>query len=124
MDKFLTTQPIYVQIMDRIKKEIVSETIKSGQLLPSVRDLALKYQVNPNTTQRALSELERSGLVKSDRTIGRYVTDDASLIQNLHDQMVIDIVDNFVNEVMELNVNEKDSLSYISQAFKERTKND
>ena len=93
--------------MDRIKKEIVSETIKSGQLLPSVRDLALKYQVNPNTTQRALSELERSGLVKSDRTIGRYVTDDASLIQNLHDQMVIDIVDNFVNEVMELNVNEK-----------------
>ena len=124
MDKFLTTQPIYVQIMDRIKKEIVSETIKSGQLLPSVRDLALKYQVNPNTTQRALSELERSGLVKSDRTIGRYVTDDASLIQNLHNQMVIDIVDNFVNEVMELNVNEKDSLSYISQAFKERTKND
>jgi len=110
--------------MDKIKKEIVSETLKAGQLLPSVRDLALKYQVNPNTTQRALSELERNDLVKSDRTIGRYVTEDAKLIQNLHDQMVIDIVDNFVNEIIQLKVSENDCIAYTRRVFKERNKND
>ncbi|MEA5027152.1 hypothetical protein SDC9_82782 [bioreactor metagenome] len=124
MDSFLPTQPIYIQIIDRIKKEIVSEVLKPAAALPSVRDLAMKYKVNPNTAQRALSELERSGLVRSDRNIGRYVTDDIKLIKELHGQMVTDITNRFVNELEELKVSEEESILQVQMVFKERKNHD
>ena len=65
-------RPIYLQLMERIQQDIVSGIYKPGDRLPSVRDLAVEAAVNPNTMQKALSELERSGLVYSQRTSGRY----------------------------------------------------
>jgi DNA-binding transcriptional regulator YhcF (GntR family) len=106
--------------MERIKKEIVAEKLLPTQQLPTVRELALRYQVNPNTVQRALSELERLNLVKSDRTIGRFVTDDQSLIQSLKEQMIMDKVNTFVSELDQLKVPQEDSINYLKQAFKER----
>lgn len=120
MDQFQSTQPIYLQIMERIKKEIVAEKLLPTQQLPTVRELALQYQVNPNTVQRALSELERLNLVKSDRTIGRFVTDDQSLIQSLKEQMIMDKVNTFVSELDQLKVSQEDSINYLKQVFKER----
>jgi len=120
MDQFQSTQPIYLQIMERIKKEIVSEVLLPKQQLPTVRDLALQYQVNPNTVQRALSELERLDLVKSDRTVGRFVSDDLDLIQNLRKQMIMNKVETFVDEIEQLKVSQEESINYINQAFRER----
>ena len=120
MDQFQSTQPIYLQIMERIKKEIVSEVLLPKQQLPTVRDLAIQYQVNPNTVQRALSELERLDLVKSDRTVGRFVSDDLELIQSLRKQMIMDKVENFVDEINQLKVTQEESMNYINQAFRER----
>ena len=122
MDQFQSTQPIYLQIMERIKKEIVSEKLLPQQQLPTVRDLALQYQVNPNTVQRALSELERLNLVKSDRTVGRFVSDDLELIQSLKKQMIMEEVETFVNEIEQLKVSQEESINYINQAFEERNK--
>ena len=65
-------RPIYLQLMERIQQDIVSGIYKPGDRLPSVRDLAVEAAVNPNTMQKALSELERSGLVYSQRTSGRF----------------------------------------------------
>lgn len=124
MDQFQSTQPIYLQIMERIKKEIVSEQLLPQQQLPTVRDLALQYQVNPNTVQRALSELERLDLVMSDRTIGRFVSDDLELIQSLRQQMIMEKVETFVDELVQLKVSQEESINYINQAFKERDQND
>lgn len=120
MDQFQSTQPIYLQIMERIKKEIVSEVLLPKQQLPTVRDLALQYQVNPNTVQRALSELERLDLVKSDRTVGRFVSDDLDLIQSLRKQMIMNKVETFVEEIEQLKVSQEESINYINQAFRER----
>ena len=64
--------PIYLQLIESIKRRIVSGELLPGQRLPSVRDLAQTYAVNPNTAQRALSELERDGLVYSERTAVSY----------------------------------------------------
>ena len=66
--------PIYLQIMDHIRKEIASGNLSPGQKLPSVREMALDAGVNPNTMQKALSELERDGFLQSNRTEGRYVS--------------------------------------------------
>lgn len=120
MDQFQSTQPIYLQIMERIKKEIVSEVLLPKQQLPTVRDLALQYQVNPNTVQRALSELERLDLVKSDRTVGRFVSDDSDLIKALRKQMIMHKVKTFVDEIEQLKVSQDESINYINQAFRER----
>jgi len=66
--------------MERIQHDIISGTYKPGDKLPSVRELAMEASVNPNTMQKALSELERIGLVHSRRTSGRFITEDETMI--------------------------------------------
>ena len=72
---FSSDAPIYAQLILQIKVGIVSGAFPPGERLPSVRDLATEAGVNPNTMQRALTELERDGLVYSQRTAGRFVTE-------------------------------------------------
>ena len=74
--QFSNDAPIYSQLIEQIKVGIVSGAFPPGERLPSVRDLATEAGVNPNTMQRALAELERDGLVYSQRTAGRFVTED------------------------------------------------
>ena len=78
--KFSNDAPIYTQLVEQIQAGIVSGVLPPGERLPSVRDLATEAGVNPNTMQRALTELERDGLVYSQRTAGRFVTEDQEMI--------------------------------------------
>lgn len=73
--KFNSETPIYLQIMDVIKLRIARGELKPGDKVPSVRELAIEAGVNPNTAQKALSELERDGVLKSERALGRFVAD-------------------------------------------------
>ena len=79
--------PIYSQIIDEMTMRIASGEYEPGAKLPSVRDLATNAGVNPNTMQRAFAELERSGLVYSERTSGRFVTRDESILKGLHTKL-------------------------------------
>jgi GntR family transcriptional regulator len=115
MDQFQSTQPIYLQIMALIKRQIATSTLVSGAQLGSVRDLAMTYQVNPNTVQRALSELEREGLVKSDRTIGRFVTDDSGMITQLHRGLFDQATTHYVAQVNELNIKIEEVVEAVSK---------
>ena len=81
--RFNDNIPIYIQLVEMIKTDIVSGKYQPGDKLPAVRDMAMGLGVNPNTVQRAFSELEREDLVKSDRTNGRYVTEDKKKIKEL-----------------------------------------
>ena len=85
--KFNGGAPIYTQIVDAVKLAIVSGELPPGARLQGVRELALEAGVNPNTMQRALSELEREGLVYSVRTAGRYVTGDDAAIQEVRREL-------------------------------------
>lgn len=78
--QFSSDAPIYSQLIEQVTVGIVSGAFPSGERLPSVRDLAVEAGVNPNTMQRALTELERDGLVYSQRTAGRFVTEDLDMI--------------------------------------------
>lgn len=82
---FDNDRPIYTQLLEQILFLIVSGQYPPGSKLPSVRDLASEASVNPNTMQRALTELERSGLIYSQRTSGRFVTEDRAMIQKMKD---------------------------------------
>ncbi len=85
--EFQSNTPIYLQLIDMIKLQIISGQLQPGEKLPPVRDLAMQYGVNPNTMQKALSELEWEKLVYTVRTTGRYVTEDADLIQKLRKEL-------------------------------------
>ena len=120
MDTFQNTQPIYLQIMDLIKRQIATSVLSPGQLLEPVRELALTYQVNPHTVQRALSELEREGLVHSERTAGRYVTKDEQAIALLHQNLFDDATEAYILSVKALHI----SSDVIITAVKDRLKGD
>ena len=104
--KFNDNSPIYIQLIDIIKHLIVSGTYKDK--LPAVRDLAIEAGVNPNTVQRAFSELERSGLVKSDRTNGRYVTDDENIIKELKENLSTTYIDDLFSNLKKLGLSTKE----------------
>jgi len=118
MDLFQNTQPIYTQIMALLKKQIATQILIPGQLLDPVREMAMTYQVNPNTVQRALSELEREGLLRSERTAGRFVTEDVALIQALHQTLFNDATTAYIEAVTALHI-DKDS---VINAVKDRLK--
>ena len=100
--KFDTTRPIYMQLVERIKLMIVTGELASGSKLKSVRDMAEEAGVNPNTMQRALAELEREALVYSQRTSGRFVTEDKELLTKMRDEWAEEKVKTFIESLMQL----------------------
>ncbi|MBR2674831.1 MAG: GntR family transcriptional regulator [Mogibacterium sp.] len=85
--KFKNGIPIYTQIVDEVTMRIASGAYAPGEKLPSVRDVAMEAGVNPNTMQRAMAELERVGLVYSERTSGRFVTKEEKILKELHSKL-------------------------------------
>ena len=100
--EFDNNTPIYIQVMDMIKKQIVSKELQGGDKLPSVRELAIALKVNPNTIQRTYQELEREGIAETQRGLGRYVTDDGQRTKLLKDEMCNTLIQNFIKEMRDL----------------------
>ena len=94
-EQFDASRPIYAQLVERLKARILAGTYPPGGHLDSVRDLAAAAGVNPNTMQRALAQLESEGLVRTERTSGRYVTEDTNLIEQLRAAAGHDIAGDF-----------------------------
>ena len=99
---FANDLPIYTQLIEQIKVGVVTGAFPPGERLPSVRDLATEAGVNPNTMQRALAQLESEGLVYSQRTAGRFVTEDASLLEHTRRQLAADRINKFLAEMAAL----------------------
>lgn len=95
-------RPIYAQLVERIQIQIVSGQYPPGGKLPSVRDLAADAAVNPNTMQKAFAELERSGLIVTQRTNGRSVTEDVQRIKDIKSGLAREQVKHFMEGMKEL----------------------
>lgn len=120
MDKLLNENlPIYMQIMDKIRAAIVSGELAAGSKVASVRELAEEFGVNPNTMQRALAELEREGLLISERTTGRFVTTDTEIIDQVRKEAAEKIVKEFLQKMKELGFNKEQ----IEEFFRETDMN-
>ena len=114
-------RPIYLQLMERIQQDIVSGVYKAGDKLPSVRELAIDAAVNPNTMQKALSELERDGLVHSRRTSGRFITEDETMLKNLRDELASRHIQDFMGKMKQLGFQEKETLEKLQDTIKRGT---
>lgn len=114
-------RPIYEQILERVQLDIVTGHYKAGDKLPSVRDLAAEAAVNPNTMQKALSELERSGLLYAQRTSGRYVTDDKALIKKMKSQLATMQVREFITKMKQLGLANTQIIGLIQDIMREES---
>lgn len=114
--EFQTDRPIYAQIMLHIQLDIVSGKYAAGEKLPSVRELAAEAAVNPNTMQKAMTELERLGLVYSQRTSGRFITEDESMIQSIKQQLAQEQIQNFLQNMQHIGYTPQETLHIIEQA--------
>lgn len=111
-------RPIFLQIVERIQTDIVSGRYKAGDKLPSVRELAAEAAVNPNTMQKAFTELERTGLVYSKRTSGRFITEDSQMIEQLKTSLATEKIEEFIRLMQQLGFENEQILALMQQTMK------
>lgn len=116
--KFDTTIPIYIQIMDCIKKDIVTGVLARGGRMDSVRALAEKFEVTLITMQRACSELERLGVIYTQRGIGSFVTEDEMVINTLKAEMSAELIESFISGMKDLGYSKDEILEIIEKELR------
>ena len=117
--KFTGDRPVYQQIMEQIRGSILKGALTPGERIASVRDLAAQAQVNPNTVQRALTELEREGLLVGGGTSGRTVTKDALVLQKMRQQALEDLARECAEKFMVFGVKPAQAAELLQRLDKE-----
>ncbi|WP_226680754.1 GntR family transcriptional regulator [Sutcliffiella horikoshii] len=117
--KYDADKPIYLQIIDRISKEIVRGVLKPGDKLPSVREMAIQSGVNPNTIQRTYSEMERMEIVETKRGQGTFVTENEGMLMSLKKGMETRVVESFVQSMREIGASEKEIVESVERFLEE-----
>ena len=112
-------RPIYTQLIEQIQLMIVSGVYPAGSKLPSVREMAAEAAVNPNTMQRALSQLEADGLLYSQRTSGRFVTEDVESIMQIKNGLAVEVIHEFLNKMNQLGYDTQQTFNLLNNIAKE-----
>jgi len=107
--------PIYIQLLEYMKIYLISGVFKSGEKIPSVRDLSSTFKVNPNTMQKALSELESMKLIYTERTNGKFVTKDTDLIEKLKNEYALTLAKSYFQGMKKIGLGKADSIKYLER---------
>ncbi len=110
--------PIYIQLLEYMKIYLISGVFKSGEKLPSVREFASTFKVNPNTMQKALSELESMKLIYTERTNVKFVTQHESVITKLKDEYAMSLAKSYFQGMKKIGLGKADSIKYLEEACK------
>ena len=105
--------PIYLQIVEQIKMDIISGDKMPGERLPSVREWSIQNRVNPNTMQKALSELESLGLIYTERTNGKFVTEDKKLILQFRNDFAAKLAKQFFSQMNCIGFDKEEAIKYL-----------
>lgn len=117
-------RPIYTQLVEQIKLLIISGVYPVGTKLPSVRDMAAEAAVNPNTMQRALAQLEGDGLLYSQRTSGRFVTEDADRVMRIKNDFAVSVIHEFLEKMQRLGYSGRQTIALMQQMMEEEENRD
>lgn len=112
---FDNDRPIYIQLVEKLRLEIISNKLKPGERIPSVRELALTTRVNPNTMQKALAELENEGLIYTERTNGKFVTTNKELIEKIKKELAEEKVNNYLQDMKNIGISYKEAVEYLQE---------
>lgn len=116
--KFDDKTPIYIQVMDIIKKDIILGNLKKRNKLLSVRELSEKLQVNPNTVQRAYKELEREGIAYTQRGMGTFIVENVDIINDLKKNTARDVMEKFIDNMKSLGFKDKEIIDLVIKGLK------
>ena len=116
---FSTSTPIYLQIIEEFKRQIVTGQLQPGDKVPSQRDLAAQVKVNANTVQRAYREMEILGLVETLRGQGTFVCQNQGVVEETRKEMLTNLVDDFVRAVRALGLSQEATLDVVKNRFSE-----
>lgn len=111
---FENDRPIYLQLVEILRLQIISGALKQGEKLPSVRELALIMKVNPNTIQKALFELESQKLIHTERTNGKYVTQNQKLIDKVKTELAKEKVSNYLEDMNKIGIDKEEAIKYLT----------
>lgn len=114
-DRFNETQPIYLQLVQKVILQIVRGDLKVGEKLPSVRELGAQFKVNPNTVQRAYADLERLNIVETKRGLGTFVTEDRTRLSQLREQLKHEKIETFILDMKEMGFNSKEIIDGLNE---------
>ena len=120
MIKFNENRPIYMQIIDIIKADIITGKIKGGDKMPSVREFSETFKVNPNTVQRVFTELEREGITYSKRGVGTFVSEKEGFLEVLQITQAHDFTNRFVDEMIALGFTKNQIIESIHEIFQKK----
>ena len=113
--EFDNERPIYIQLIERIREDIVLGKYSLGSRIPSVREYALELKINPNTVQKALTELEKEKLIVCDSTNGRNITSDKKVVDNAKEKLVKCKVEEYVSNMKNIGVSLDESIKYLKK---------
>jgi DNA-binding transcriptional regulator YhcF (GntR family) len=105
--------PIYLQVVEDIKRKIVKNELRAGEKLPSNSDLALQYKINPNTVQRVCKELEAENICFIKRGVGTFISEDGNLDERIKNELVIKAVVSFLTDMQSLGYSNEQSIQAI-----------
>ena len=108
-------RPVYIQLVEQLERAVVTGVYPPGERVPAVRDLAAQAQVNPNTMQRALAEMESRGLLVTQRTTGRTVTSDTALIAKTRQALAASLAQDFLAQAKALGLTREEILALLKQ---------
>lgn len=111
--KFTNDSPIYTQITNYLKLYIVSGKLKPNEKLPSVRELAMQIKINPNTVQKSLEKLELERLIYTERTNGKYVTNNTKLIKKIKQTLAKEKINTYLNDMQSLGFTKQEAITYL-----------
>ncbi|MBM6931181.1 GntR family transcriptional regulator [[Clostridium] spiroforme] len=113
MNNFQSDKPIYLQVVEEVKLKILCGELRPGDKLESVREMASRLAVNPNTIQRAFLELERQGFIVTQRAVGRFVSDNQEFIEKIKRQRIQETIQQFMDEMARYGVKPKELIAYL-----------
>ncbi|MBN8191080.1 GntR family transcriptional regulator [Bacillus sp. NTK074B] len=119
-EEYTASKPIYIQIADRIIREIVRKELSPGDKLPSVREMAVQSGVNPNTVQRTYSELERMDIVETRRGQGTFVTEREEVLAVLNEKVQREVIESFIRNMKELGLTKEQMIQGVEKYLGQR----
>jgi len=115
--EFNNNIPIYIQVINEIKKDMVNGVLALGEKLPSGRELAYKYKINPNTANRIYKEMESEEICFTKRGLGTYVTEDVNKLKNIREEMASSLLEHFIEGMKQLGFTKEELIQLLEHKY-------
>ncbi|MFF2877136.1 GntR family transcriptional regulator [Gottfriedia sp. NPDC057991] len=115
-------EPVYLQVVRHFKQQIAKRLLEAGQEIPSRRELAVQFNINPNTVQKAYKEMEEQGLITTERNFPSKITTDIKVLNSVRNELIMEAVNEFVDSIKVINVPVEELLTMVKQNYEQKIK--